>query len=75
MKGVWHLGLVKLETMVEGSSSPNLENTPDDVRVLLENLELLGEVSLETETVSLNGLVCVFDGDSGGSDIPLLSDL
>lgn len=72
VKGVWHLGLVKLDTIADGSSSPNLEYTPDVVLVLLQNLELLGEVSLETETVSLNDLVWDSVGDSGGRDIPLL---
>jgi len=72
VKGVWHLGFVKLDTIADGSSSPNLEYTPDVVRVLLQNLELLGEVSLETETVSLNDLVWDSVGDSGGRDIPLL---
>lgn len=72
VKGVWHLGFVKLDTIADGSSSPNLEYTPDVVLVLLQNLELLGEVSLETETVSLNDLVWDSVGDSGGRDIPLL---
>ena len=65
------MGLVKLDTREEGSSSPSLEYTPEFLRDLLENLEL-GEESLETDTVSLKGVGCICVGDSGGREIPRL---
>ena len=54
MKGVWHLGLVKDETIALGSWEPSLENTPELDR-RLENFLWRGLVREMSGTTSGSG--------------------